>query len=365
MRTDKVADASNPFGISVVGFAPEIKKRLNALKNLQDKHSKVEAEFRDEVLALEKKYLLKYQPLYNQRAQIVVGAVEPSVEESTREDSSDDESDDEEEDNEEKKAERKAKKAAAAPVEAASDPSVKGVPEFWSNVLHNNRDVSELITEKDDPVLNSLTDIQFSYLDNNPGFKLEFFFAENEYFTNKSLTKTYFLEASEDASYGDVIYDRADGCVINWKEGKDLSVTVEVKKQRHKGTNKVRVVKKTVPAATFFQFFSPPKAPGPDDADVDEDELDELDHQLEADYEIGEIIKDKLIPRAVDWFTGKALEYEDDDEEFSDEDGFDGMDGDDDDEDDEGGDNGDDDVEADDGAEGAASTDKPPECKQQ
>jgi nucleosome assembly protein 1-like 1 len=29
------------------------------------------------------------------------------------------------------------------------------------------------------------------------------------------------------------------------------------------------------------------------------------------DYQIGEDIKEKLIPRAIDWYTGKALKYED------------------------------------------------------
>jgi len=47
------------------------------------------------------------------------------------------------------------------------------------------------------------------------------------------------------------------------------------------------------------------------------------------DYNIGEDIKEKLIPRAIDWYTGAALEYEeideddlpaDYDDEFSDED---------------------------------------------
>jgi len=28
------------------------------------------------------------------------------------------------------------------------------------------------------------------------------------------------------------------------------------------------------------------------------------------DYQIGEDIKEKLIPRAIDWYTGKALKYE-------------------------------------------------------
>lgn len=56
--------------------------------------------------------------------------------------------------------------------------------------------------------------------------------------------------------------------------------------------------------------------------------------RLEVDYQLGEDFKEKIIPRAVDYFTGKALRYEDD---FEDEDmeEFDEDDEDDDDEDDE------------------------------
>ena len=42
------------------------------------------------------------------------------------------------------------------------------------------------------------------------------------------------------------------------------------------------------------------------------------------DYQLGEDIKEKLIPRAIDWFTGEALAFEEledvDDDGFEDED---------------------------------------------
>ena len=40
---------------------------------------------------------------------------------------------------------------------------------------------------------------------------------------------------------------------------------------------------------------------------------EELQTALENDFELGEIFKSRLIRHAVDWFTGKALEYEDND----------------------------------------------------
>ena len=88
-------------------------------------------------------------------------------------------------------------------------------------------------------------------------------------------------------------------------------------------TKQTRVVKKTVPTESFFNFFSPPKAPTDED---DDDAASDIEERLELDYQLGEDIKEKLIPRAVDWFTGEALQFEelDDDEleegDFEDED---------------------------------------------
>ena len=42
----------------------EVIRRVNALRNLQAEHHKIEAKFFEEVHALECQYLSKYQPLY-------------------------------------------------------------------------------------------------------------------------------------------------------------------------------------------------------------------------------------------------------------------------------------------------------------
>jgi nucleosome assembly protein 1-like 1 len=65
-------------------------------------------------------------------------------------------------------------------------------------------------------------------------------------------------------------------------------------------------VKKTVPTESFFNFFAPPSPPSDDDDDAASD----IEERLELDYQLGEDIKEKLIPRAIDWFTGEALHYE-------------------------------------------------------
>ena len=50
-----------------------------------------------------------------------------------------------------------------------------------------------------------------------------------------------------------------------------------------------------------------------------------MEERLELDYQLGEDIKEKLIPRAIDWFTGEALQFEEldedpDENDFEDED---------------------------------------------
>jgi hypothetical protein len=44
-----------------------------------------------------------------------------------------------------------------------------------------------------------------------------------------------------------------------------------------------------------------------------------LDERLELDYQIGEDLKDRIIPHSILYFTGEATAYEMDDEDFDDE----------------------------------------------
>ncbi|CAF0988514.1 unnamed protein product [Adineta ricciae] len=64
-----------------VGSLPaEVVRRVNALRNLQAEHHKIEASFFEEVHALECRYLSKYQPLYEKRLNIIKSACGPTEE---------------------------------------------------------------------------------------------------------------------------------------------------------------------------------------------------------------------------------------------------------------------------------------------
>ena len=193
-----------------------VRRRVAGLKGVQKEHSKLEAAFQEEVLQLEKKYFAKFTPLYQKRAEIINGVAEPTPEEIKA-----GEEDDEEE-----------TESAEAEKSEESAENVKGIPEFWLSAMKNQDSLAEMITDRDEVALKALTDVQMEYLD-QPGFRLIFEFADNEFFTNKTITKTYYYQ-NENGYGGDFIYDHAEGTKIDWKEGKDLTVRVESKKQRNK-----------------------------------------------------------------------------------------------------------------------------------
>ncbi|KAK9769026.1 hypothetical protein AB5N19_13456 [Seiridium cardinale] len=320
-----------------------VKRRVAGLKGIQKEHSKLEAEFQEEVLQLEKKYFAKFTPLYQKRADIINGATEPTEDQVKAG----------EEDDEEDEEAAEAEKAEEKPTEETAE-NVSGIPEFWLSAMKNQISLAEMITDRDEAALKHLVDIRMEYLD-KPGFRLIFDFAENEFFTNKSITKTYFYQ-NESGYGGDFIYDHAEGDKIDWKEGKDLTVRVESKKQRNKNTKQTRIVKKTVPTESFFNFFSPPMAP----TEEEDDAASDIEERLELDYQLGEDIKEKLIPRAIDWFTGEALafeEIEDFDENDLDED-------EDEDDDDLSDDRDDDEEESEEDDDGAKPNKEAAECKQ-
>ena len=316
-----------------------VRRRVAGLKGIQKDHAKLEAEFQEEVLQLEKKYFAKFTPLYQNRAKIVNGESEPSEEQIKVGETKDDEDEDENPVPEEE-------------VNKDEGKDVKGIPEFWLSAMKNQISLAEMITDRDEAALKSLSDVRMEYLD-RPGFRLIFEFEENEFFTNKTITKTYFYQ-EENGYGGDFIYDHAEGDKIDWKAGKDLTVRIESKKQRNKNTKQTRVVKKTVPTESFFNFFDPPKPPQEDD-----DGSSDIEERLELDYQLGEDIKEKLIPRAIDWFTGEALQYENiedfDEGEFEDED---------DDDEDELSDERDEDEDSDEEGDGTKPKQEAAECKQ-
>ncbi|SCU99800.1 LAME_0G05600g1_1 [Lachancea meyersii CBS 8951] len=385
---DKLGDLVGQDSGYVSSLPHAVRERIYALKKLQRDLFELEKDFQLEMFALEEKYLQKYDPVHKRRFEIVTGQQEPTAREIEVGKQMGDELGTVAEEPEEEEEEE----------EESGEDQIKGIPSFWLTAFENLPMVSQTVTSADAEVLECLTDVRLEYLtEGKPGFKLVFHFDdENPFFSNKQLVKTYFYQ-SELGYSGDFIYDHAEGCEIKWTDNEsNVTVSVEKRKQRNKNTKQVRTIEKITPVESFFNFFDPPKVPAKtdkshssggrgDDDNEDEDEGDEnedeeedaeevaeLESRLALDYAIGEEFKDKLVPRAVDWFTGAAIEFEYDADELDDDDEaeFDSdldEDDDDDDEDNDSEDDGDseEDSEPSDFKPAASnSKEQPPECKQ-
>ncbi|ELK13218.1 Nucleosome assembly protein 1-like 4 [Pteropus alecto] len=234
-RLDSVAHTPSSY---IETLPKAVKRRINALKQLQVKCAHIEAKFYEEVHGLERKYAALYQPLFDKRREFVTGDVEPTDAESE-----------------------------------------------W----HSENEEEDKLAVK-------------------------FHFEPNDYFTNSVLTKTYKMKSEPDKAdpfsfEGPEIVD-CDGCTIDWKKGKNVTVKTIKKKQKHKGRGTVRTIIKQVPNDSFFNFFNPLKASG-DGESLDEDS----EFTLASDFEIGHFFRERIVPRAVLYFTGEAIEDDDNFEE--------------------------------------------------
>lgn len=358
------------LGSGFIESLPEcVKRRLNALKNIQVECAKLEGKFYEEAHLLEMKYAELFKPLYEKRNLIVNSEYEPNEEEAKWVEPGEDEEETKAEEGEEKQEKSEEEKTEEEKIaddvlkKLNMDENTKGIPEFWLSAMKNVELLSDMIQEQDEDILKHLTDVKLIFTgkkDDNPedesemGFVLEFLFAPNDYFTNTALTKIYKMksEPDEDDPFSfegpDIV--SCTGCKIDWIKGKNVTLKQVKKKQKHKGRGQTRVVTKTVQNDSFFNFFDPPEVP----ENLDEDDMDEeTEAILAADFEIGHFFRERLIPKAVLFYTGEAIEDDSDDED----DEYDDEEGDDDDDDDEDEEN-DPDFKPTEG-------DKPQECKQQ
>eukprot|EP00775_Hariotina_reticulata_P013193 gene13193-13324_t len=284
----------------LASLTPALRARVEQLKTVQEQHTELEKAFRKERLELEEKFAKLYAPLYMERAAIVNGEKEVPL------------------------------------PEGAEADDTKGIPGFWATVLAR----AELVlSDKDADALTYLTDVTTENITGTSkqpvdeegaekevetvGFKLSFHFKQNPYFHNTVLTKSYFMLDDDEP-----VLERSHGTAIDWKPGKNLTVKVMKKKPKKGARPDAKPQTKLEPVESFFNFFSPPQIPE-DDADLDGEEMEALHEEIEADFDAGDTIRSKLIPHAVAWFTGEALEDEgigmfdgdeDEDEDEDDED---------------------------------------------
>jgi len=273
---------------------------VKELKELDDKYLELKKACDKEVEEIYRKYTAQQQPLMNQRKDVLC------------------------------KGEN-------------SDTGTPACSGFWVQAMQNHPAFDDFVQKWDVPVLEYLTDITTAPLDpvnSNVGFKLSFHFAKNAFFDSLLLEKEYRVE--EDSPYtAEFNVTEIKSTEICWNDGKDVTVEKVAKKVKGGGAKKNKQKQaKEEPRESFFRDFFRNLKPGdpvPEDmnleldSDEDEDDDDMMEMIMDRDHEMGQAIKEQLIPFAVRWYTGEAAPDMDDDDDDEDEES---EDEDDDDEDD-------------------------------
>jgi len=289
----KDVDFKPNVDLKTLELPPVMLGRVNALRNLQLLSIKEETEYYREVHLLDAKFQPKLDEIYQQRTKVIRGEHEPSGAELEWLDAV-------EEEDVEKKV-----------LHPDFPADAKGLPKFWLHTLKNANEecLSGLIEPHDEPVLEHLSDLTVAWHPNGTGFTLSFHFDDNCFFTNKVLTKEYFLRDGPDPE-SPLLYDGPEiigckGCFIAWKEGMDVTVTnISIGwKEGETVIEGSEAGPKDIQPGSFFTFFSPP------DGDCPEEDDKKI---LSSDYDIGFALKEKIIPRAILYFTGEIHEDDDD-----------------------------------------------------
>ena len=196
--------------------------------------------------------------------------------------------------------------------------TTKGVSSFWLRAMLAHTSLSLEISEKDRPILAYLDDLTLELHDEGFGYTLTFGFEANSYFAGTELKKTFVMTKPN-------VVEKCIGTPIEWQAGCDP--TKEKKKKKVKQQGKTKTVTTQVKCDSFFNFFETVEAAemdkkkAPENSD-DDDEENKIGEQMDHDFDMGNDIKDDIIPLALEYYLGviEKEEPEDSDEDGDDDD---------------------------------------------
>eukprot|EP01055_Gregarina_sp_Pseudo9_P005234 Gregarina_sp_Pseudo_9__5233@NODE_589_length_2542_cov_104_537755_g555_i0_p2_GENE_NODE_589_length_2542_cov_104_537755_g555_i0NODE_589_length_2542_cov_104_537755_g555_i0_p2_ORF_typecomplete_len350_score74_26NAP/PF00956_18/4_3e52_NODE_589_length_2542_cov_104_537755_g555_i0621111 len=267
-------------------LSPEALVTLDKLIKLHLDQLAVESQYRKEWLQLKLKYYNMLGPYYSKRLDMLQEDVVKTANPTSV--------------------------ASGSPAQSAA----LSIPDFWLTAMNHHSVVSATIGTHDEPILKYVEDISYEWENGEEqlGFSITFKFAENPFFTNRELTKKFGLE--QDPGTFESILTRSVGSKIDWKPGKDVTIKSVTKRQKNKRTGEIRMVKKNVERVSFFHFFDSHEIPSDSVLDaMDDRDVRGLENILELEYEVGCILRDKIISHAVGWYLG--VEVDEDEESCS------------------------------------------------
>lgn len=154
------------------------------------------------------------------------------------------------------------------------------IPNFWVTAFVNHPQVSALLNEEDEEALQYLTKVEVQeFEDIKSGYKINFYFDDNPYFENTSISKEFHLNETGEPS--------SKSTAIKWKAGKDLT--------NKSGKAQAGKKRSHEEQESFFSWF--------------------LDHGDAGADELGEVIKDDIWPNPLQYYLASEIEEDGADEE--------------------------------------------------
>lgn len=138
-----------------------------------------------------------------------------------------------------------------------------GIPSFWKQVLVNHPLIGNCLDDNDEKLLEALTALDVTFVDENGGFKIELSFGDNAFFCNKTLFKQVKFSDEGEAD--------VTASTIEWKDSAEA-----------------KELKDDEDSPAFFHWFV----------------------STDADQDLAEIIKDEIWKAPVPFFLNDEDEEE-------------------------------------------------------
>jgi template-activating factor I len=156
--------------------------------------------------------------------------------------------------------------------------AIKKIPNFWLTAFINHPQISSILEEDEEECLHFLEAIDVEeFEDIRSGYRINFHFEENPFFTNKTLTKEFHLGTAngKEKEKEETTQPTSTNTKIEWKPDRNLLEQLE--HQRASGKRK-----RNSDYKSFFAWFTDNNDPACD--------------------EVAELIKDDLWPNPLQYF---------------------------------------------------------------
>ncbi|KAK7102945.1 protein SET-like [Littorina saxatilis] len=185
--------------------------------------------------------------------------------------------------------------------------TIERIQNFWVTAFMNHPQISAILDQTEEDALQSLSKVEVEeFEDIKSGYKINFFFKSNPFFTNEVLCKEFHLAQTGDPE--------SKSTPIEWKNGMDLTA----RNGAEMGNDRKRRLGRN--SRNFFSWFLDNADPSADDiAEVIKDDMwpNPLQYYLAPDTEVGENGMDDYSDE--DDVDESVVVVEDDDSEDDDE----------------------------------------------